>query len=431
MGRSKSIPVGSDGRIPAVTERALLVGVWWAREPEWRVRDYLDEMALLARTAGAQIVANELARRAAADPATMLGRGKVEQLGELIEEEGIELVIFDEDLSPAQAHNLEEAWQRRVIDRSGLILDIFARRARTREACTQVELAQLQYLLPRLAGAWRHLERQRGGIGLRGPGETQLETDRRLVRKRIRVLQEELEHIERTRKTRSSKRHDYFRVALVGYTNVGKSTLMNALTQAGVYEEDFLFATLDSTTRALKLAPKVTALLTDTVGFIRKLPPQLVASFRSTLGEVVEADCLLHLVDISHPAHVEQMDTVERVLADMGVQDRPQILVFNKVDAVEDSEVIQTMKARYPDAEFISAKRHIRLEHLLDRLQNIATADYWEGTFSISPEDGQLLAEIHQRGEILSQRVYGRKLRLRVRMPEDYARRLRSRLGLK
>jgi len=405
--------------------------VWWTREPEWRIRDYLDELALLARTAGAQIVANELARRGTADPKTLLGRGKVKQLGELIEEEGIELVIFDEDLSPAQARNLEEAWQRRVVDRSGLILDIFARRARTREACTQVELAQLQYLLPRLAGAWRHLERQRGGIGLRGPGETQLETDRRLVRTRIQTLQRELEHIERTRKTRTAKRDDYFRVALVGYTNVGKSTLMNALTQAGVYEEDFLFATLDSTTRALKLAPKVTALLTDTVGFIRKLPPQLIASFRSTLGEVVEADCLLHLVDISHPAHVEQMETVERVLADLGVQDRPQILVFNKVDAVEDSEVLQATKARYPDAEFISAKRHIRLEHLLKRLQSIATADYWEGTFSIGSEEGQLLAEIHQRGEILSQRVYGRKLRLRVRMPENYARRLRSRLGLK
>jgi GTP-binding protein HflX len=401
------------------------------RQPEWRVRDYLDELALLARTAGAEIVATELARRTAPDPATFIGRGKVEELRELIGEEDIQLVILDEDLSPAQARNLEEAWQRRVIDRSGLILDIFARRARTREARTQVELAQLQYILPRLTGAWRHLERQRGGIGLRGPGETQLETDRRLVRKRIRVLQDELGHIETTRRTRSSRRREHFRVTLVGYTNVGKSTLMNALTSANVYEENLLFATLDSTTRLLRLAPKETVLLTDTVGFIRKLPPQLVASFRSTLAEVVEADCLLHLVDLSHPAHVEQTETVERVLDDLGVHDTPRILVFNKVDAVDDPEIIHAAKARYPEAEFISAKRHIRLESLLKRLQSSAVAGYWEGTFSIGPEEGKLLAEIHRRGEILSQRTYGRKLRLRVRMPESDARRIRSRLGLK
>jgi len=431
LGRVKIIPVGSDGRIPPVSERALLVGVWWPREPELQVREYLDELALLARTAGAQIVDIEIAKRKAADAATLLGRGKVEELAQRIETENIELVIFDEDLSPAQARNLEEAWQCRIVDRSGLILDIFARRAQTREASTQVELAQLQYLLPRLTGAWRHLERQRGGIGLRGPGETQLETDRRLVRKRIQTLQHELEHIERTRKTRTSKRDDFFRVALVGYTNVGKSTLMNALTQAGVYEEDLLFATLDSTTRALNLTSKVAILLTDTVGFIRKLPPQLVASFRSTLGEVVEADCLLHLVDISHPAYAEQMETVTRILDDLGLHDTPQILVFNKVDALDDGEVLQETKARYPDAEFISAKRHIRLGSLIERLRDVATADYWEGTFSIGPDQGHLLAEIHRRGEILSQRIYGKKLRLRVRMRETYARRLRSRLGLK
>ncbi|MBU1936964.1 GTPase HflX, partial [bacterium] len=226
----------------------MLIGLWWAKQREWQAVDYLDELALLARTAGAQIAARELLRRKSACPATLIGSGKVEELKQLIEENGIELVIFDEDLSPAQARNLEQAWQRRLVDRSGLILDIFAHRARTREACTQVELAQLQYLLPRLTGAWRHLERQRGGIGLRGPGETQLETDRRIVRKRIGVLQRELEHIERTRKTRTSRRKERFRVTLVGYTNVGKSTLMNALTEANMYEENLLFATLDSTT---------------------------------------------------------------------------------------------------------------------------------------------------------------------------------------
>jgi GTP-binding protein HflX len=431
LGRVKIIPVGPDGSIPPVSERALLVGVWWPREPEWRVRDYLDELALLARTAGAQIIDTELARRRIADAATLIGRGKVEELGERIEAENIELIIFDEDLSPAQTRNLEEAWQRRVVDRSGLILDIFAHRARTREACTQVELAQLQYMLPRLAGAWRHLERQRGGIGLRGPGETQLETDRRLVRKRIQTLQHELEHIERTRKTRTAKRDDYFRVALVGYTNVGKSTLMNALTRAGVYEENLLFATLDSTTRALNLTPKVEILLTDTVGFIRKLPPQLVASFRSTLGEVVEADCLLHLIDISHPAYLEQMETVARILEELGLHTTPLILVFNKVDAIDDGEVLNEAKARHSGAEFISAKRHIHLSRLIGRLRDIATADYWEGTFSIGPDEGHLLAEIHRRGEVLSQRTYGKKLRLRVRMRETDARRLRSQLGLK
>ncbi|MBU1707912.1 GTPase HflX [bacterium] len=431
MGRIESTPVGDDGRVPAATERALLIGLWWSKQREWQAVDYLDELALLARTAGAQIAARELLRRKSACPATLIGSGKVEELKQLIEENGIELVIFDEDLSPAQARNLEQAWQRRLVDRSGLILDIFARRARTREACTQVELAQLQYLLPRLTGAWRHLERQRGGIGLRGPGETQLETDRRIVRKRIGVLQRELEHIERTRKTRTSRRKERFRVTLVGYTNVGKSTLMNALTEANMYEENLLFATLDSTTRALKLAPKTTVLLTDTVGFIRKLPPQLVASFRSTLGEVVEADCLLHLVDLSHPAYVEQMETVSRVLTELGVGNTPQILVFNKLDAVQDAELIQEAKVRYPEAEFVSARRHIGLDSLLQKLLHISTLSYWEGTFSISQEEGPLLAEIHRYGEVLSQRNYKDKLRLRVRMPEKDARRLRGLLGLK
>ncbi len=301
------------------------------------------------------------------DPATLIGRGKVSEVA--AHNGQFDLVIFDDDLSPAQAGTLEKLIGKRVLDRSGLILDIFARRARTREARTQVELAQLQYLLPRLTGQWRHLERQAGGIGLRGPGETQLETDRRIINTRIARLKNDLKKIEKQRSTQRKRRDDQFKAAIVGYTNAGKSTLLNILTDAEVLVEDRLFATLDATVRTMKGSKRDQIILIDTVGFIRKLPHHLVASFKSTLEETVRADLLLHVVDISHPHYPEQMRQVEVMLDDMGLKHHPKILVFNKSDKVAYPAEIKRLRAEYPEAEFISALKGIRTEALKQRLQ--------------------------------------------------------------
>jgi GTP-binding protein HflX len=386
--------------------------------------EYLDELSMLAQTAGAVVAGQEIAKREKLDPATFVGKGKVVELTEIADETRADLIIFDDDLSPAQARNLEKASGRRIIDRTGLILDIFARRARTREAKTQVELAQLRYLLPRLTGAWTHLERQQGGIGLRGPGETQIETDRRLIRKRISVLEEQLLHIERTHDTQRAGRSEMFRYALAGYTNVGKSTLMNALTQAGVYEEDLLFATLDSTTRALKLSPKYRTLITDTVGFIRKLPPALVASFRSTLAEIREAHCILHVVDISSPSFQEQMAEVNKILGEMGVAERPQLLVFNKVDALPDELPLRWAEKEYPDAVFVSARRGDGLEGLYAAMKAILAADLVVVDVTVPPDNGLLLSELHRFGEILSQEHSEAGSILSVRLTRFQAKRL-------
>jgi GTP-binding protein HflX len=337
------------------------------------MQDSLDELALLADTAGAQIAGRFIQSRPKPDPATFIGRGKV---GEIAAHNGsFDLVIFDDDLTPTQAATLEELIGKRILDRSGLILDIFARRARTRESRTQVELAQLQYLLPRLTGRWRHLERQAGGIGLRGPGETQLETDRRMVRQRIARLTKELEAIERQRSTQRRRRLDQFKVAIVGYTNAGKSTLLNALTDAKAFVEDRLFATLDSTVRMMKSPDPQRILLIDTVGFIRKLPHHLVASFRSTLEETVLADLLMHVVDLSHPHYPEQMRQVDRTLSEMGLQNRARLLVFNKIDLVRHSAELKRRQEEFPDAVFISALRGIQLDALRDRLRQSRKVD--------------------------------------------------------
>lgn len=348
-------------------EKAALVGTVLKGMESWETQDSLDELALLTDTAGAVVVRRYIQSRPKPDPATFIGKGKVNEIA--AQNGAFDIVIFDDDLSPTQVSALEETIGKRVLDRSGLILDIFARRARTREARTQVELAQLQYLLPRLTGRWRHLERQAGGIGLRGPGETQLETDRRLVRKRIARLARELESIERQRDTQRRRRRNLFKVAIVGYTNAGKSTLLNTLTESEVFVEDRLFATLDATVRAMKSKNAERILLIDTVGFIRKLPPHLVASFRSTLEETTSADLLLHLVDLSHPHYENQIRQVNNTLADLGLKDAPQILVFNKVDRVLHEAEIKRVQEMYPQAEFISALRKIRIEALKSRLQ--------------------------------------------------------------
>lgn len=317
----------------AAHERVALVGMQFYRNRGGRyaLEDYLDELSMLVQTAGGEEVVRFTQNAQAPDPRTYVGRGKAEEIAVAVKEQGIDTVVFDDELSPSQQRNLEEALQCKVIDRTGLILDIFAQRARTAYAKTQVELAQYQYLLPRLAGMWTHLERQQGGIGMRGPGEREIETDRRIARLRISKLKQELASIDRQMATQRKQRGGIARVALVGYTNVGKSTLLNRLTGENVYVEHQLFATLDTTVRRVSYG-STTYLLADTVGFIRKLPTQLVEAFKSTLDEVREADILLHVIDLSHPAWEEQMATVNETLRGIGAADKPVILVFNKID---------------------------------------------------------------------------------------------------
>ncbi len=333
-------------------------------------REELEELAALADTAGAIVVGFLTQTRKEIDPAYFIGRGKAEELARFCAEKGAELVIFNHDLTPAQARNLEQLLHVRVVDRTELILDIFAKRARTKQAMLQVELAQLQYQLPRLRRMWQHLSRLGGGIGTRGPGETQLEVDQRRAKKRIADLQRQLQDIQRQTSTRvqSRKERDLFTIALVGYTNVGKSTLMNALTKADVFVEDRLFATLDATTRVLFLPDGHKVLLTDTIGFIRNLPPHLIASFHATLEEVRTADLLLHVVDASHHQMDEQISVVERTLKEIHAADKPTLLVFNKVDKLSPTE-IEALKRRYPDAVLVSALSGEGLEDLRQRIQ--------------------------------------------------------------
>lgn len=314
------------------TEYAVIVGVIKRFETEELVTEHLDELEFLALTAGAVTIQRFTQKLDSPDNKTFVGKGKVEEIAEYVKaHEEVTMVIFDDDLSGKQTGVLEERLKVKIIDRSSLILDIFASRAQTAQAKTQVELAQTQYLLPRLRGLWTHLERQRGGIGMRGPGETEIETDRRIIRDKISKLKKDLEKIDKQAETRRKGRDAMVRVALVGYTNVGKSTLMNLLTKSDVFAEDKLFATLDTTVRKVAYEG-VPFLLTDTVGFIRKLPTHLVESFKSTLDEVRESDILLHVVDVAHPAHADQIKTVQTLLDELGVKDKPTLLVFNKID---------------------------------------------------------------------------------------------------
>ncbi len=350
---------------PPRAERALLIG-HGARDGLYLARS-MEELANLAGTAGARVLDRIVQRRGTIHPATFIGRGKVEEVRLAAEEREADVAIFDDDLSPAQVRNLEKALGVKVVDRSELILDIFARRARSRESRLQVELAQLEYMLPRLTGMWKHLERQAGGIGTRGPGETQLETDRRIVRERIARLKRSLEAVERERETQRRRRRREFRAALVGYTNAGKSTLFNALTRSQVLVENLLFATLDATTRQMVSPTRQVVLLTDTVGFIRKLPHHLVASFHSTLTEAVEADLLLHVVDAAAPDFRRQMTAVEEVLEKILEHPRPLTLVFNQCDRLADGAAAG-LRARFPGSFVISAKSGEGLDELRDFL---------------------------------------------------------------
>ncbi|WP_341842270.1 GTPase HflX [Chitinophaga caseinilytica] len=318
----------------AADERAVLIGLIHKEQTEPQVQEYLDELAFLAETAGATAVKRFTQRLPHPDRATFIGKGKLEEVRQFVAGKDIQLVIFDDELTGSQISNIQKELKVKVIDRSDLILDIFARRARTAQAKVQVELAQYQYILPRLRGMWTHLERQKGGIGMRGPGETEIETDRRIVKDKISLLRKRLAEIDKQSLTQRKDRGEFIRVALVGYTNVGKSTLMNLLSKSEVFAENKLFATLDTTTRKV-VFEQTPFLLSDTVGFIRKLPHHLVESFKSTLDEVRESDILLHVVDISHAQYEDQIEVVNRTLTELKSLDKPTILIFNKMDLYE------------------------------------------------------------------------------------------------
>ena len=381
-------------------ERAIVVGVIRPDQNRFMVSDYLDELELLADTAGAEIVERMVQERDRFDPAFMIGRGKVQELSAMTKYLDADLVIFDDDLTPAQVKNIEEVCKVKILDRSGLILDIFAKHARTREARTQVELAQLKYLLPRLTRQWTHLSRQVGGIGVRGPGETQLEVDRRMLRKRIGVLEAELEKIARQRSIRRKNRKTVFKLGLIGYTNVGKSTILNALTEADVLVEDRLFATLDSTIRSFKLSEHQAVLLIDTVGFIRKLPHHLVASFKSTLEEVSNADCLLHVIDITHPQFREQIYAVERVLSELKMDKKPLLKVFNKIDKLEDSTLIAKLKQTDQPCVFVSASQGIFLNDLKEQVKTFVEHASKNLQLVLAIQDVKVLPLLNQFAEV-------------------------------
>lgn len=368
-------------------EYAVLVGIINQEQSAQQLSDYMDELAFLTLTAGGKVLKRFTQKLETPHPKTFIGSGKMEDVQAYVKTHDISTVVFDDELTPAQQSNIEELLKCKILDRTGLILDIFAQRAKTSYARTQVELAQYQYLLPRLKGLWTHLERQRGGIGMRGPGETEIETDRRIVRDKISLLKKKLKTIDRQMATQRGNRGALIRVALVGYTNVGKSTLMNVLSKSDVFAENKLFATLDTTVRKVVVG-NLPFLLSDTVGFIRKLPTQLVESFKSTLDEVHEADLLLHVVDIAHPQFESHIASVNELLAELKAQDKPTLMVFNKIDAYtpeafdETDLMIERSSEHYSldewketwmaktqgDAVFISAAKKTNMEHFRNRV---------------------------------------------------------------
>ena len=397
-------------------------------DPESDWEESLAELERLADTANAQVMAIFTQRRSTPDPKTYLGKGKVEEIREALERCDSELLIIDGDVSASQQRNLEKILEAQVIDRTGLILDIFARRAHTAEGKLQVELAQLEYLLPRLANMWSHLERIRGGIGLRGPGETQIETDRRLVRDRIAMLQRKVEEIRHRRTVQRSQRaqSQIPLISLVGYTNAGKSTLLNAVSSAGVFVEDKLFATLDPTTRDVNLPEGTRVLVSDTVGFIRNLPTQVIDAFRATLEEVVSAEVLIHVIDASNPGWVEQVETVEQVLHDLGASEKPVIMAFNKMDQVEDPLLLRQLAERYPYVVFLSAQRGEGLAELEGEIVAVLRARWQDLDIVLPLAAGALVAELHARGEVSLEEYFESEVHLRARAPADLAARIRA-----
>ena len=390
-------------------ERALLIGLEKQGVSKWDLQDSLEELAELANSAGAEVVDTVTQKLDRPTAPYYIGKGKAESLKPALQDRQVTSVIFDDELSPAQGRNLENLLSRKVLDRTQLILDIFAQRARSREGRLQIELAQLQYLLPRLTRMWHHLSRQTGGIGTRGPGETQLEVDRRRVQERISRLERELESVRKTRavQRQGRKRHQWPVAAVVGYTNAGKSTLLNLLTGADVVTENKLFATLDPTTRSFVLPNKQRVLLTDTVGFLRKLPHTLIESFKATLEEVSEADLLIHIVDLSHARVDDQMEAVEGVIKELDAFGKQTLIVFNKIDNLQNRELIDTYLRRFRGSVAISARTGENVNKLVQALQDALSAWRLRSRFKIPASESALIAEIHRVGHVLELRYEG------------------------
>ena len=401
------------------SQRAILVSVLLPEDRDFEPEP-LEEMRGLAKTAGVIVIGTLIQNRNYTDKATLLGKGKVQELKALVDQEKPDVVIFDNNLSPGQLRNLEEELGVSIVDRSELILSIFATHARSHEAQLQVELAQLLYMRPRLKRMWSHLERLEGAVGSRGPGEQQLETDRRLIDKRVTELRSRLKEVEKRRTLQVAQRREQITVSLVGYTNAGKSTLMNALTGADVYVADQLFATLDTRTRPWVLPHWGTALLSDTVGFIRKLPHNLVASFRSTLEEARHANLLLHVVDASHPAAEHHIKTVNEVLHEIGIDNSETVLVLNKIDAVEDHSLLDVLRRLHPDAVSVSARNKLGLEQLAqvvgERLGNGSV----EATLETGVGNGKLFAYLAQHAEVTDQQYNDSRTTIRFRIPQRF-----------
>ena len=404
-------------RINVKNEKALLVGVIRPNLEKDVILDHLNELELLAKTAGAIVVAKITQKVAKINPSTFIGLGKAQQVINQAKELRVSIIIFDDELSPAQIKNYHQKSKKiKVIDRSGLILDIFKQNARTKESTTQVELAYLQYLLPRLTRQWTHLERQMGGIGTRaGMGETQIEVDRRIVRTRINKLKNELKDIEKERRIQGLKRKSEFRVSLVGYTNAGKSTLFKALTGSDVIVENQLFATLDTTVRRLQIGRSHSILLSDTVGFIRKLPHNLVASFKSTLKEVVEADLIIKVLDISSPHIYEHIQTINKVLNDINASHVPAINVLNKVDLLPDANLIAKLKRTFPDMLTISAARSLKLSDLKIKIKEAIEESYETVDVKFSYRDSKLISKIQENVIVLERDYMNEYVKLKLR----------------
>lgn len=408
--------------LQVMSERAILIGMEWGRNDSlWTVDDSLEELKQLADTAGATVIKKFIQKRPKPDPAFFIGRGKVQELALYAQQENIDLCIFDDELSPAQQRNIESVMGIRILDRTALILDIFAQRARTNEGKLQVELAQLQYTLPRIMGKGLMLSRLGGGIGTRGPGETKLEVDRRRIRDRIAFIKEQIEKVKAVRSLHRSKRkkNNVFEVSLVGYTNAGKSTLLNTLTNSDIYAKDQLFATLDPTTRQLTLPNKQEIIITDTVGFIQRLPHQLIAAFRSTLEVVTEADLLVHVIDVSHELYKEQAAAVHEVLTEIGAETKPVITVYNKIDKLPPDSKLADRLALEEDTVCISAAKKLNLETLQQMIESHLKSKAVEVTLCIPYAETAKAAQLHETANVLEQEYTENGAVMKVILPVE------------